>query len=130
VRTRVLIIGGLAIVAILVVLALSGVFQSGSSGCLSFDECTVMAYEALEVGDPEAAIGYFDRALDMASGEPHPPYAELWCRRADATLALDHVDEAISSFEICIEWTEGNPGLEGLRMEAIQRIDELSSGTP
>lgn len=129
-RTRVLIIGGLAIVAILVILALSGVFQSGSSGCPSLEDCTAMAEEALGSGDPEAAIGYFDRALDMASGEPHPPHAELWCVRADAALALDQVDEAILSFENCIEWTEGDPGLEGLRVGAAQMIEELSSGAP
>ncbi len=89
-----------------------------------------MADEALGAGDPEAAIGYFDRALDMASGEPHPPHAELWCRRAEVVLAVDRIDDAIRSLENCIEWTEGDPGLEDLRIMADERIRDLSSGAP
>ena len=66
----------------------------------------------------------------MASGEPHPPHAELWCRRAEVVLAVDRIDDAIRSLENCIEWTEGDPGLEDLRIMADERIRDLSSGAP
>ncbi len=86
--------------------------------------------ERLSIKQIGSIISDVGGALDYASGQEHPLRAELWCIRAEAALAVDQVDEAILSFENCIEWTDGDPGLEGLRVGAAQMIEELSSGAP
>jgi hypothetical protein len=68
-----------------------------------------------------------DVALRYADAEAHPHHAHLWCLRGEALASLERFDEAIWSFEDCQGWTEGDPGLEDLRVFAQEQLDMLHS---
>jgi hypothetical protein len=118
---------GAAVIAVVVIGALSGWFSGGTPACGDIGECVGMAESALQNGDFDDAVSLFGAALDQVSADEQPTFAELWCRRGDALVAMDHFDDAIGSFETCAAWTQGLPELEGLRSEAQSRVDELLS---
>jgi serine/threonine protein kinase len=118
-------LGAIAVLTIAIILAVSGIFQTNDHVCNSIEECREQAFVAMDQGDFEVAIDRLSMAIEIASPGEHPPFAELWCIRADAYLALDRIDEASSDLEGCIVWTEDDPGLEQLRREAENRLMEL-----
>ncbi|MGB2910457.1 MAG: protein kinase [Anaerolineales bacterium] len=95
-----------------------------SDGCQTIDECQVQKNRYMEAEEWEAAIEKIDETLELIPDE-HPPFAYLWCERGVAKAELEYIDEAISNFEHCIEWTEGDPGLEQLRQGAEENIHHL-----
>lgn len=98
---------------------------SGESPCTTFDACMTQAEKFRAQGDLEGYLGAVTVALDRAPEREHPPLAILWCDRADALRELGRSNEAIESYHLCIEWTEGDPGLEGLRERANQSLNDL-----
>ena len=76
-------------------------------------------------GDLEGYLGAVTVALDRVPEREHPPFATLWCDRADALRELGRPDEAIENYHLCIEWTQGDPDLEGLRERADQSLNDL-----
>ena len=76
---------------------------------------STQAVHLLDDGDLEAALEHFDGALDLVPDDEHPGYSHLWCQRGEAHASLGRFEEATSDFERCIEWTEGDPDLEGTR---------------
>jgi serine/threonine protein kinase len=124
-RGQLAVIGGLAAV---IVLAVGGWFLFGRSSalfCSSVEECIAQAQELRMQGD---LAGYVDRvnaALDHVSGDPHPAHAWIWCEKGEAERELGRGDAAIGSFTNCIEWTEGDPGLQDLRTRAEEALRGL-----
>jgi hypothetical protein len=94
--------------------------------CASPEECHAQAEAVWGNGDIEGAIVLIDQAISLVPETEHPPYAQFWCMRAEALIALDRIDEAIWSFEDCHAWTEDNPDLEDLRVFAQEQIENLS----
>ena len=90
---------------------------------VQFDKVIVLADTAEEAGKID--IPRAEKAIERVPPEEQPPYAELWCRRAEALVSLDRIETAIESYIVCSEWTHGVPELLGLREEALRRAQEL-----
>jgi len=95
-----------------------------SGDCHTIEECQEQVVRYMVGEEWEAAIEKIDETLELIPDE-HPPFAWLWCTRGGAKAELEYIDEAISNFEICIEWTEGDPGLKQLRQGAEEAIHHL-----
>jgi tRNA A-37 threonylcarbamoyl transferase component Bud32 len=115
----------LATIGLVVVGAVSGWFSSPGPKCGELGQCVELANNALRNGHHADAVALYDQAFQQISPDEQPPFAELWCRRADALLALDRPDEAVQSFESCAAWTHDLPDLQPLREEAVHRIDAI-----
>jgi serine/threonine protein kinase len=98
---------------------------AGEPGCSTFETCMAQADKFRAQGDLEGYLGAVTAALDQVPEHEHPPFATLWCDRADALKELGRPDEAIESYHLCVDWTEGDPGLEGLRERADQSLNSL-----
>ena len=119
---------GAAILALLLIWGIPKLSSGGSATeCVSIEECQILAEELLRNGDATAAVEALDVALRYADAEAHPPHAHLWCLRGEALTSLERFDEAIWSFEDCQGWTEGDPGMEDLRVFAQEQLDMLHS---
>ncbi|MBT3389958.1 MAG: serine/threonine protein kinase [Chloroflexi bacterium] len=119
---------GAAILALLLIWGIPKLSGGGSATeCVSIEECQILAEELLRNGDATAAVETLDVALRYADAEAHPHHAHLWCLRGEALASLERFDEAIWSFEDCQGWTEGDPGLEDLRVFAQEQLDMLHS---
>ncbi len=99
--------------------------EPGGEACSTVEECLGQAEELMAGSDFESAVGRLDRALGFIPDDEHPPFAHLGCLRGEANAAMERFEQAMGDFELCIEWTEGNPGLEGLRAHAEERLREL-----
>ena len=64
-------------------------------------------------------------AADRVPAGEHPPNAGIWCDIGAAERELGRVDEARESYTKCIEWTEGNPDMQGLRDAAEEALRGL-----
>ncbi len=117
-------VGGLALIILLLVFGLPKLLGGGAD-CGSLPDCQGLADEHMRTGDFEGAIGALDAAIGFVPGEEHPENAHLWCLKGDAFRALGQIGDAINSFEECIGWTEGDPGLEDTRMWADDNIRML-----
>jgi serine/threonine protein kinase len=95
-----------------------------SEDCQTIEECQEQKIRYMVSQEWEAAVEKIDETLELIPDE-HPPFAYLWCERGVAKAELEYIDEAISNFERCIEWTEGDPGLEQLRQGAEENIHHL-----
>ena len=119
------------VAAIVIISGLIAWFAFGNSldvqNCTSVEECHQQAVELLEQGDPDGALRFFDMALDRVPAEEHRGYAPLWCEIGEINRGLENYPLAIGDFEQCIEWTEGDPGLEDLRIFATENLDWLHS---
>jgi serine/threonine protein kinase len=92
--------------------------------CITLEECQEQVIRYMVLEEWELAVGKIDQTLELIPDE-HPPFAYLWCERGSAQAELGNIDEAISNFVICIEWTEGDPDLEPLRREAERNLELL-----
>ena len=99
--------------------------QSGGA-CDSPDSCRMEAEQSMQNSDFQTAVDFINQAVFFAETEEHPPYADLWCLRGEIHEAIDAIDEAMVSYENCINWTEGDPILEDLRIHASDQINRLS----
>jgi len=94
--------------------------------CVSVEECHALAEERMEQADREGALFAIEDAINLVPEDEHIPYAHLWCFRGEILVSLERRDEALGSFEDCIHWSEGDPGMEGLRTFAQEQIDMLN----
>jgi serine/threonine protein kinase len=99
---------------------------SGSrANCDNVDNCHQLTEELMGNGDFGGALTAVDTAIGLVPDNEHPSYANLWCLRGEILMAEDRIDEAIWSFEDCMAWTEGDPGLEDMRIFASDQIAML-----
>jgi hypothetical protein len=124
------IVGLLVVGLVLVLLAtqfLPRFSQGGDGGgvCSTVEECHAQAQEFMEAQDWRGAIARLDRAIALVPGGERPPFAHLWCEKAEVYLRMERPDEAVGNFERCIEWTQGVPELGELRGHAEEAIGEL-----
>lgn len=132
-RTVLWVVVGIIIVVVIVVLTqFRHLYPGAEPGpefeeqmCSTIDECLAQMEELLGHDNFEGAIEPITRAVEFAEGREHPPHAHLWCLRGEAHLALERREEAIMDFERCFEWTEDDPGLEDLRIHAVEELDRL-----
>jgi serine/threonine protein kinase len=122
--------GQIAVVglAAVIVLAVGGWFLFGRSSalfCSSVEECIAQAQELRMQGDLPGFVDRMNAAIDHVPGDQHPPNAGLWCEKGEAERELGRGDAAIGSFTNCIEWTEGDPGLQELRNRAEEALRGL-----
>ena len=131
-RWWLLILAGLLLVGIMAVAAalafdlVGSPFSPVTAGCENPDSCRMEAEQAMQSGDFQSAVDFINQAIFYAEIGEHPPHADLWCLRAEMHESIDAIDEAMISYENCINWTEGDPGLEDLRMHASDQINRLS----
>jgi serine/threonine-protein kinase len=120
---------GILIAVVVIVLIVAGVvggwFSSAAPACSEIGQCIQFSEDALQAGDPEEAVSLLEMAIERVPAGEQPPYAELWCRRGEALVALERIETAIGSFVVCAEWTHDEPALVGLREDAIRRAQEL-----
>ena len=95
--------------------------------CMTVGDCFQRGLALREEGHIAASLEQFERAIEFVPPEQHPPFAHLWCTKGEVDLQLGRPDHARHAFEQCIEWTEGDRDLEGLRREAGHRLRELDS---
>jgi serine/threonine protein kinase len=131
-RRWVFIVAGLLLATIAAVAAvvafnlIGSPFSQAGSSCDSPDSCRLEAEQYWQNNDFETAIDFINQAIFFAETQEHPPSADLWCWRGEAHEALGVIDEAIVSYENCINWTEDDPGLEDVRIFASEKINMLS----
>jgi len=100
---------------------------TGASDCGAPEECHAQAEEHMNSGNFEGAITSIDTALSNVPENEHPAFAQYWCLKGEAHLALEQFEMALWSFEDCLTWTEGDPGLEELRVLAQEQIDMINN---
>lgn len=108
------------------------VISAENGECFSVDNCLAQAAEFYDAGEMEAAVNRFESASELAREAPipldeRPEYAQFICTRGHAYLELDMVDEAMRSFEICIDWAGDAPENEPLVREAEGMLEALMS---
>ena len=57
--------------------------------------------------------------------EAHREHAHLWCEKGEVNSGIGRFDQARADFEMCIAWTEGDPGLGDIRAWAEEMIGSL-----
>jgi tetratricopeptide (TPR) repeat protein len=125
-----LILGGIGMVAAIVILAVSGVFQGSNGGpdggatsdCPSVEICAEQASEAMMTGQFEDAVRHYNQALEFVPPDEQPAFAYLWCERGEALMTLELPDEARDSFENCLDWAGDAPEAEGARLWAEEML--------
>jgi serine/threonine protein kinase len=116
---------GAALVMLVIILLVVLLSPHGGSECTSIPDCASAARELSSGGEKQAALQAFDRAIGMVPAQDHIPNAVLWCDRAGVAEEMHNRDEAIRNYEMCIEWTQGDPAQEGLRLAAMENINRL-----
>jgi serine/threonine protein kinase len=115
----------LAVAAVLAVgwWLLSGGFAALTCG--SVESCIDQANATRDQGDLAGYVDLMRAAAGKVPGDQHPPNAGIWCDIGDAERELGRMDDARGSFTQCIEWTEGDPGIQGLRDAAEDALRGL-----
>jgi serine/threonine protein kinase len=121
-RPVILIVIGVALVGILILVISS--LSSGAS-CFTVEECITRANPLRDQGDLAGYLKYIDAALARVPADQHPPFAGLWCDRGDVEKLLGQVNQAISSFTNCNDWTQGDPNLQPIRDRAVVSLAGL-----
>ena len=93
--------------------------------CNEIPDCHALAEEFMGEGDFGGVVAATDAAIELVPDNEHPEHAHLWCLKGEAFAAMDQLDPAIESFQTCMDWTEGDPGLEDIRMFAEEQIRML-----
>ena len=102
---------------------LSGGFAALTCG--SVENCIDQANALRETGDLAGYVNLMRAAAGRVPGDQHPPNAGIWCDIGEAERDLGWANDARGSFSKCIEWTEGDPGMQGLRDAAENALREL-----
>ncbi len=123
-KTLFLILAGVGVVIVAALLMFGLPFPLGGWEpiCVDVPDCHAAAEEFMGMGDFEGVIYAADTATELVPLNEHPENAHFWCIRGEAFAAMDQIDAAIESFQMCIDWTEGDPGLEDLRIFADEQI--------
>jgi hypothetical protein len=109
------------VLAVLIVLAAGAWFLFGRStiaGCFSLDACIAQSQAMRSQGNLPGVVNALSAAIDHVPGDQHRPNAGLWCDKGDAERDLGRKSDAVNSYNQCIAWTEGDPGLQMLRDRA------------
>jgi serine/threonine protein kinase len=93
--------------------------------CGSVEGCIDQANATRNQGDLAGYVNLMQAAADRVPAGEHPPNAGIWCDIGAAERELGRVDEARESYTKCIEWTEGNPDMQGLRDAAEEALRGL-----
>jgi serine/threonine protein kinase len=97
-----------------------------SIACTSIEECHGLAEERMGRADTEEALTAIENAINLVPENEHLPHAHLWCFRGEILVSLTRREEAIWSFENCIQWSEDDPDMRDLRSFAQEQIDMLN----
>ncbi|MFQ6014218.1 MAG: protein kinase [Anaerolineae bacterium] len=115
---------GVAAVALLLLLGLwllihwiPGAPRAAPEPCYNASECTAIGVEYKHAGDYDIAIEYLNKALEF-----DPRYGDAYLGLGYAYWGKDDVDQAIHSFEMCLEICDN----EDLRAEAEEQIKDLT----
>lgn len=100
---------------------------TGISDCGAPEECHALAEAHMNSGNFEGAITTIEAAISNVPENEHPAFAQYWCLKGEAHLALEQFDMALWSFEDCLNWTEGDPALEEMRAFAQEQIDAINN---
>ncbi len=101
--------------------------SADTSGCGSPEECHVLAEELRNNGDTQGALDAINQAIALVPEGDHPPFHYIMCTAGELYMQAENWDNAIRSFETCIEWTEGDPGFEDARVYAQEQIDTINN---
>jgi serine/threonine-protein kinase len=108
---NIIIPAAIVVIGVILFAVFGGIGDGGGGGgdgdCYPIEECHGMAIEAWDIGDPDLAFHLLDRAIDMVPDDEHPPFAYLWCQRADFLRGMDRIDEAVENEETCGAWERG-----------------------
>jgi hypothetical protein len=116
------------VLAVMAVLAVGWWLLSGGFAaltCGSVESCVDQANATRDRGDLAGYVDLMRAAAGKVPGDQHPPNAGIWCDIGDAERELGRVDDARGSFTQCIEWTEGDPDMQGLRDAAEDALRGL-----
>ncbi|MBC8508080.1 MAG: protein kinase [Anaerolineales bacterium] len=100
---------------------------TGSASCNTPEECHALAEESQNNGDIQGALNAINMAIHLVPDGEYPQYHWIVCMEGGIYMQDQDWDEAIRSFETCIEWTEGNPDLEDVRVYAQEQIDMINN---
>jgi len=100
---------------------------TGSVECTTPEECHGLAEELLSTGDLPGALNAINTAIHLVPEGAYPAYHYVVCFEGELYREDQDWEEAIRSFETCIEWTEGDPGLEEVRVYATEQIDAINN---
>jgi serine/threonine protein kinase len=121
---------GIAVIAALLIWGIPLLSGGGSDAhCNSIDDCLSVAEERWGRNDLVGVVAALDTAIGYVPDDEHPPHAHIWCQRGEALVASNQIEEAIGSFDNCMNWTEDNPEFEDIRNFAQIQIEELSGGS-
>ncbi len=100
---------------------------TGTSECGSAEECYGLAEELRGNGDIQGALNAINTAIHLVPEGEYPQFHYIVCLEGELYMQDQDWDEAIRSFETCIEWTEGDPGLEEVRVFASEQIEAINN---
>jgi len=100
---------------------------TGSSECVSPEECYAQAEELRGNGDIQGALNAINQAIHLVPKGEYPQYHFILCTEGELYVQDEDWDEATRSFEACMAWTEGDPGLEDARVYAQEQIDMIKN---
>jgi tetratricopeptide (TPR) repeat protein len=97
----------------------------GGEGCPNPEACLAEAYDFMDAGEFKAAIDRFGQAAEMFPPDATLQIAGTYCDRGHAFLGMDVVEEAIRSFEACMEIAGDDPDAQDIRVHAEEILTEL-----
>ena len=98
---------------------------TGTSECGSPEECFARTEELRSNGDIQGALNAINTAIHLVPEGEYPAFHFFLCTEGELYVQDEDWDEAIRSFEGCMDWTEGDPGLEEARVYAQEQIDMI-----
>ena len=99
--------------------------QTGSATCSTAEECHALAERLQGDGDLAGAFNAINTAIHLVPAGEYPAFHYIVCFEGELYMQDQDWEKAVRSFETCIEWTEGDPGLEGVRIYAQEQIDVI-----
>lgn len=93
--------------------------------CTSVETCESNAHLLATVGRPVLSVEAYLRAVSLVAPGEQNAHAQLPCDLGDAYAMLGKKAEARNAFKQCINWSDDNASLDGLRQYAQKRIKDL-----